>query len=856
MITATRTGPHATADQFGATSAAAMGQIGKAITGLFVSLGSALGKAQEQQDNLAAVREWSLFEAETNKDLFRSLEDTPPDQIASLPQQFIDRYDQRAADLMTRIPQSQQAKVGQFVARLRSNADVRVSQQSIRRAYDAQSGMIQQTAQDQAAALSDNPGDMSAAVERMIAVARQTQLPHWRQQEEIERGYMTLLQAGRDGYIKRGDPEAAAAFVDKWIKAAPAYGFRTGQPGEMPIKELPSTPGGVPGSAPRFELRPDERDTVIRTIYGEAANEGEAGWQAVAEVIRNRVLTGKWGKTAEDVVLAEGQFEPWMTMQGRQRMASLSPDSQKYQQIAAVVDRVFAGEAPDLTKGATHFFAPVAQRALGRKAPAWAKNMLVEIGGHQFYAPEGSVALPAPGAATAPPGAQFTVAGRVTMPSGRALDWQQFMKQNDAVLERARGARDRQIASDRAALYREIDADMRSLLSGEPENQELTLDRVGKLLSPEEFELWQAKRQAAREYGSVMAGFEAKSEEEQVRAVEVLKPQDANAIDYSYRTALYADAQRRLNSADAMREREMRRDAQRMYRDMRSRLGEAKLTRAELDDNRDLLSERQYDQLNRALEVQEQARDTPEALRDLAINADMMDEDDFDRRAGAYLRRGRITPGTYRELAELNERGGSPERTAVRQAMAGVEFLSPAAQRMVQDHMIEVLRRFDAADHPERTPEERAALMQKVINDGLATFPHQRLRQVIGLSRYFAAKDVQKVTPQELVTATQRLAAEAQAGAIRGTELAQEVARLSDWETLFAMQSAPRRQGVNMPKPAAQPQQTPAQEVDRRFYGMPPPHEMLSDPAKMAEGMRRILPEDSPEVLEGREHIR
>jgi spore germination cell wall hydrolase CwlJ-like protein len=147
----------------------------------------------------------------------------------------------------------------------------------------------------------------------------------------------------------------------------------------------------TPGASPSVALSSSDRDHVIRTIWGEAASEPAAGQEAVAHVIRNRVVTGQWGDSATEVVLARSQFEPWNTAAGRERMQSLSPNSAQYQRIGAIVDRVFAGEAADITHGATHFYAPAAQAALGRDAPDWATNRLATIGGHEFYAPNGAV---------------------------------------------------------------------------------------------------------------------------------------------------------------------------------------------------------------------------------------------------------------------------------------------------------------------------------------------------------------------------------------------------------------------------------------------------------------------------------
>jgi hypothetical protein len=156
---------------------------------------------------------------------------------------------------------------------------------------------------------------------------------------------------------------------------------------------MPAQPAG-PTTQP--SLDPRARDLAIRTVLGEAANEPDEGMAGVAAVIRNRVQAGRYG--GEDiprVVTARNQFEPWNTEDGRKRMFSYAPDSPAYQRAAAAVDRVF-GEGFDPTNGATHFFSPTAQAALGRNVPAWAQGEGQPIGRHTFYAPEGRVTAQRP----------------------------------------------------------------------------------------------------------------------------------------------------------------------------------------------------------------------------------------------------------------------------------------------------------------------------------------------------------------------------------------------------------------------------------------------------------------------------
>lgn len=155
----------------------------------------------------------------------------------------------------------------------------------------------------------------------------------------------------------------------------------------------------------------DERDRVIRTVYGEAGNQGPVGQQAVAAVIRNRAANS--GSTPTGVVTAPNQFEPWNTPQGRARMASLDPNSPQYAQISQAVDKAYAGDDP--TGGATHFYSPTAQSALGRQPPSWASGQPgQDIGDHRFFRLGNGGPQPMPmGASAAPPQAAPPTMGAV-----------------------------------------------------------------------------------------------------------------------------------------------------------------------------------------------------------------------------------------------------------------------------------------------------------------------------------------------------------------------------------------------------------------------------------------------------------
>jgi len=83
--------------------------------------------------------------------------------------------------------------------------------------------------------------------------------------------------------------------------------------------------------------------------------------------------------------LAKSQFELWSHTKTRNYITGIGKDSPLYQQIAQTVLPVLRGEAPDPTNGATHFYAPKAQKALGRPTPDFDNGKGIDIGDHRFF---------------------------------------------------------------------------------------------------------------------------------------------------------------------------------------------------------------------------------------------------------------------------------------------------------------------------------------------------------------------------------------------------------------------------------------------------------------------------------------
>jgi hypothetical protein len=134
-------------------------------------------------------------------------------------------------------------------------------------------------------------------------------------------------------------------------------------------------------------LSPIDRDALVRTVLGEAGNQGPEGQAAIAHVVMNRMVAGGYGSSPTRIVLAPNQFEPWSTR--RQELLNINPNSPAYQKAGQIVDAVANGEIPDSTNGATHFLQKETVLQRRGSLPDWASKPVAKIGAHTFYAPNG-----------------------------------------------------------------------------------------------------------------------------------------------------------------------------------------------------------------------------------------------------------------------------------------------------------------------------------------------------------------------------------------------------------------------------------------------------------------------------------
>jgi hypothetical protein len=137
-----------------------------------------------------------------------------------------------------------------------------------------------------------------------------------------------------------------------------------------------------------MDIAPDALDLMTRTLLGEADQTPE-GWQALANIIKNRVNSRAWGPNTRvgPVLNANKQFSVWNNTPKMQALAArvrATPTSDpNYQRAATVLQQVFNDQLPDNTGGATHYYAP--KQMPNGQAPDWALGEQGRMIGSQIF---------------------------------------------------------------------------------------------------------------------------------------------------------------------------------------------------------------------------------------------------------------------------------------------------------------------------------------------------------------------------------------------------------------------------------------------------------------------------------------
>lgn len=139
-----------------------------------------------------------------------------------------------------------------------------------------------------------------------------------------------------------------------------------------------------------------DRDAGIKTLIGEAGNQGDTGMAAVAHVFKNRLTDSRYPNSIYGVVKAKNQFSVWNPgKEGRAGyLNSLKPGNPIYDKAAKIYDAVMSGRHIDPTGGAVNYYSPSGMQAYKKQGiqshtvPSWASKAenenLVVIGAHRF----------------------------------------------------------------------------------------------------------------------------------------------------------------------------------------------------------------------------------------------------------------------------------------------------------------------------------------------------------------------------------------------------------------------------------------------------------------------------------------
>lgn len=127
---------------------------------------------------------------------------------------------------------------------------------------------------------------------------------------------------------------------------------------------------------------------LTATLWMEARGEGEEGIHAVCNVIINRYRRHTWYSHINGVYSIANtcrkpyQFSCWNAGdQCDTRLPDANTDSPIWALCEQIAERAIEGDLPDITDGATHYYADSIKR------PAWADHMtyLCGKGHHLFY---------------------------------------------------------------------------------------------------------------------------------------------------------------------------------------------------------------------------------------------------------------------------------------------------------------------------------------------------------------------------------------------------------------------------------------------------------------------------------------
>jgi spore germination cell wall hydrolase CwlJ-like protein len=242
----------------------------------------------------------------------------------------------------------------------------------------------------------DFSADPDTALKRQFAALLMRQgmdaspVQHWTQ--GAARMSNALVSALMMNDLKEQGTKSRKGLADTLLGDGTAQPASPAAPSQ-PLSPAASTAGKLYANDEPSPLDPPggtERDTLARALLAEAGNQGPQGMQGVAEVVRNRAVSGKFGgDTVSGVLNKPYQFE------GMKNVNNFSPNSPGYQDALGAIDRTYAGAPTAAPPGSTHFYSPTEQARLAKRdgraaVPSWDNGKGVDVGDHRFFGGVGS----------------------------------------------------------------------------------------------------------------------------------------------------------------------------------------------------------------------------------------------------------------------------------------------------------------------------------------------------------------------------------------------------------------------------------------------------------------------------------
>lgn len=142
----------------------------------------------------------------------------------------------------------------------------------------------------------------------------------------------------------------------------------------------------------RFEKLTEEEILFISTIYGEAGGCSTVAWEAIANVIMNRVNDRHWGAdNTVTIIIDKSGFDAYTYENSMYKIAKTYLENRdftntKVEEMINHVMPIYRGETVDISNGATMYYSPNAQKDLHDKYPLkypekpnWNFSLLEEV---------------------------------------------------------------------------------------------------------------------------------------------------------------------------------------------------------------------------------------------------------------------------------------------------------------------------------------------------------------------------------------------------------------------------------------------------------------------------------------------